>query len=160
MGALLALVPVKDWIYGGLIVALLAGFGIYTVHERHEGAAKIEAADARTAAVAVTKDKAIEAAAQTASNNIGETYEKAVAIPAIADLGISCVRNFAPASGQLPKTADSGSGAAQAAPVVGSSPAFDPSGPTLTVGRDDDALIAALQHQVKVLLDAMNGRAK
>ena len=36
---LLSLIPGKDWIYLGLIVALLAGFGAYTVHERHLGAA-------------------------------------------------------------------------------------------------------------------------
>jgi hypothetical protein len=160
MFAFLGAIPIKDWIYGGLIVALLAGFGVYTIHERHEGAASIEAADARTAAVAAAKDKAIEAAAQTASNNIGTVYEKAVAIPAVADLGVSCVRNVAPAGSQLSKAAGSGPGAAQAAPVVGSSVAFDPSGAALTVGRDDDALIAALQRQVQVLLDAMNGQTK
>jgi hypothetical protein len=36
---LLALVPVKDWLYGGVILAMLAGFGWYTVHERNLGAA-------------------------------------------------------------------------------------------------------------------------
>jgi hypothetical protein len=39
MGALLALIPGKDIVYGIIIVAILAGFGAYTVHERHLGAA-------------------------------------------------------------------------------------------------------------------------
>jgi len=39
VSALLALVPIKDWVYVGVIVALLTAFGIYTVHERHEGEA-------------------------------------------------------------------------------------------------------------------------
>lgn len=39
MGALLALIPGKDWLYGGIIVALLIGFGWYTHRERSIGAA-------------------------------------------------------------------------------------------------------------------------
>jgi hypothetical protein len=44
MSALLALIPLKDWIYGGIIVAILAGFGWYTVHERDLGKASEVAA--------------------------------------------------------------------------------------------------------------------
>lgn len=39
MPALLKLVPLKDWVYLSLILALLGGFGAYTIHERHLGAA-------------------------------------------------------------------------------------------------------------------------
>jgi hypothetical protein len=39
MSALLALIPLKDWIYLSLIAALLGGFAAYTIHERNLGAA-------------------------------------------------------------------------------------------------------------------------
>ena len=39
MGALLALIPGKDMIYAAIILILLVAFGMYTVHERHAGAA-------------------------------------------------------------------------------------------------------------------------
>ena len=57
MPAFLSLIPVKDWIYGGIIVAILAGFGWYTVHERNIGAAH------ETAALKASSDK-LQAAAQ------------------------------------------------------------------------------------------------
>lgn len=36
---MLSLIPLKDWIYVTVIGALIFGFGAYTVHERHIGAA-------------------------------------------------------------------------------------------------------------------------
>lgn len=44
MPPFLALIPTKDWIYLSLIIAVLIGFGSYTIHERHVGAAKEVAA--------------------------------------------------------------------------------------------------------------------
>lgn len=38
------LIPLKDWLYIGAIVALLAGFGLFVHHERQIGAQKVEAA--------------------------------------------------------------------------------------------------------------------
>lgn len=56
MGALLALIPGKDWLYGGIIVALLVGFGWYTHRERSIGAANevkvVQAASAKVQAAA------------------------------------------------------------------------------------------------------------
>lgn len=58
---LLSLIPIKDWVYGGLIVALLIGFGVYTKHERNVGAAH------EVAALKASSDKLErETAAQTA----------------------------------------------------------------------------------------------
>jgi len=61
MPALLALIPIKDWIYCGLLATLLIGFGAYTHHERVVGEAKVVAADA-----AATKKIVAQTAAQTA----------------------------------------------------------------------------------------------
>lgn len=36
---MLSLIPIKDWIYLGAILALLAGFGVFVHHERTVGAA-------------------------------------------------------------------------------------------------------------------------
>ena len=154
MIAFLKLIPTKDILYGALIVAILFGFGWYTHKERLVGEQQVMARDAKLAAIQAEKDRIQEAAAQAASNNIGVTYEKAVAIPPVADLGIECVRHT-PGSGQLPKTPEGGSGAAGTAPVVGGGPAFDPSGPALTIGRNDDALILALQNQLRAVLAEM-----
>jgi hypothetical protein len=153
MLALLKLIPLKDWFYCTVICALLGGFVTYTIHERHIGEARIIAADTRAALVAQAKDKAIEAAAQDASNAIGVVYEKAVAIPSVADLGVVC---HAPARSQLSQAPVNQSGATDSAnsPV---GPPYDPTGPALTVGRNADSQIRALQDQLKVLVDAMNG---
>jgi hypothetical protein len=37
--ALFSLIPIKDWVYSGIIIAILAGFGWYTIHERDIGKA-------------------------------------------------------------------------------------------------------------------------
>lgn len=152
MLAFLKLIPTKDYLYGAAILTLLIGFGVYTHHERVVGEARIEAQDAKLAAAEKAKNEALESAAQAASNNIGVTYEKAVAIPPVADLGVVC---HTTSRGQLPQTAQGGSGAAGTTPVIGGGATFDPSGAALTVGRDDDALILALQSQIRALLAEM-----
>jgi hypothetical protein len=156
MGALLALVPVKDWIYGGIIAALLAGFGYYTIHERDVQKAKDFAAAARAVAAANKKVGADNAQAQTTETSNALIYKQAVAIPPVGDLGIMCQHTgssvslskadgvAATAAGN--QSADSGSGPAS----------FDPSGAILTRARDADAQIAYLQSRVKELEQQMN----
>lgn len=57
---MLALIPLKDWIYLGVIVALLAAFGGYTVHERRAGAAhEITALQKSSAKLTADADKKI-----------------------------------------------------------------------------------------------------
>ena len=66
MGALLALVPLKDWVYCGVIAALGITFGWYTVHERNIGEAKLAASVAsatKKTLDAATKANEIRAAA-------------------------------------------------------------------------------------------------
>ena len=40
---ILALIPGRDWLYLGIIVAVIAGFGVFVHHERQIGAQRIEA---------------------------------------------------------------------------------------------------------------------
>ena len=148
------LIPIRDWLYAGAFIALLAGFGWFVHHERQVGEQKIEAADARAAAAQLALNKAKEAAAQTASTTIGATYEKVVRIPVVGDLGVSCVRNNAPAGSDVSKTADNRSGNPQA-PIGGNAAPFDPTGAALTVGRDADAQINALIDTVNALTAEM-----
>lgn len=63
---LLALIPVKDWLYVGAILALLAGFGWYTAHERNIGKAHELAA---VAAEAAAQTKAAQAKADAAEHS-------------------------------------------------------------------------------------------
>jgi hypothetical protein len=156
MPAFLAAISVKDWLYALAFILLVCGFAYEREHLIHEGAQRAAVADAKLAAAVLAKNKAIEGAAQAASNQIGVIYEKAVAVPPVGDLGVVC---HAPRSNRVPEAAASGPVAAGAAPVVGDGATYDPTGPALTVGRDDDALIRALQDEVRALLDAMNGRA-
>jgi hypothetical protein len=73
---LLALVPVKDWLYGGVILAMLAGFGWYTVHERNLGAAhEVAALKASSDRLQQETDKKTTAL-QTRADMAERAYEK------------------------------------------------------------------------------------
>lgn len=73
MGALLGLVPLKDWIYLGLIAAILAG-GAYEYHHIQAlQAAKDAAADAKVAVAAEVQKAADTAAYTAATKTIQET---------------------------------------------------------------------------------------
>jgi hypothetical protein len=155
MPALLALIPSKDWVYAGIIAAMLALFGWYTVHERSVEHAK----DIAAAVKIVAKDNAIVAAddshAQTTETSSAIIYKQAVAVPAVADLGIVCER---PARSVSLPAAD-----AIAATSVGNDPAisptgrsFDPSGDLLTRAAQADAEISYLQRRVAELEKQMN----
>jgi hypothetical protein len=66
MGVLLSFIPEKDLFWGGIVVALLIGFGFFVHHERSLGAAH------EVAALKISSDKLVAAAAkqvqETASN--------------------------------------------------------------------------------------------
>lgn len=156
MLALLKLVPLKDWLYLSLIVALLGGFASYTIHERHVGEAKIEAAEAKAVTKAndvVAKD---DAAAATTESTDAIIYEKAVAVPALGDIGIVCKR----ASGSVSLPAPDSQQRTDARDAAADSPvgpAYDPSGAALTRAAQADAQIVYLQGRVHELEAQMNG---
>ena len=76
MPALLALIPAKDWLYGGVIVALLIGFGAYTHHERVVGEAKVVAADAAATAKVVAQTAAQTATLKARATMAEQAYDK------------------------------------------------------------------------------------
>jgi hypothetical protein len=138
---LLKLIPGKDYIYCGIIAALLAGFGWYTIHERDEGAAKVIAADKKLSDTIAAKDKEIADNAQLELIDVGNHEKIALAADPIPNAGLVCKSSdsagtVAAAPGDAGKPADQS----------GSLPAgsFDPSGAILTLLRDSDAQVNAL----------------
>lgn len=147
MLALLKLVPVRDWLYAAVIAVLLAFFGWFTVHERDEGRAVILAADKKLADAVAEKNLLKEQAAQAASNQVSQVYEKAIAVPAVGDLGLVC---HAPGSAPVSQGPEYRPDVTHKADI-GSQGSFDPSGPILTLLRDDDAQIDGLIDTVELL---------
>lgn len=157
----------KTYFYGAIVVIICASAIWAVEHERHVGEAKVEARDViintqRTAiaAAATQHTKDVQALAQALSDQIGDTFEKAVAAPVTAPLHVLCYRpTAAPAGGDLPKTAGNKSGAVSPPDQRTETP-VDIGPPVVTVGKDSDAQINALIDEIKVLTDAMNGKTK
>jgi hypothetical protein len=148
-----AVSPIKAYIAGGILVAVIGSAAVFIHHERALGAAEVVAADKRTALVAAAKDKAIEAAENAASNTASQVYEKVVSLPSVDDIGVVCQRAPAPVSNVLPEAP---TGAQLPVTVSGVGPAYDPSGALLTRARDADAEIAALLADNAAMRKAMN----
>ena len=139
MGALLALVPSRDWFYGALIVAL----GITLVYERHEG--KVH----ELAAIQASSQKLIaQTAAQTA-----ELKAKATMAEQAYDKEVNSLGNVPPINVRVCRYAGSGavvpsSGAAQpgATPTsAGASPLQSlPAGDPSSAGPDIGGMLGAL----------------
>ena len=76
MTALLALIPAKDWLYGGLIIALI----VFGIHEHHkllaEGIAEQKAADTAAAVVLEKQTAAQTAELQAKATMAEQAYDK------------------------------------------------------------------------------------
>jgi len=146
--ALLKLIPLKDYIYGAIISALLVLVGIC----KHDHAVVKEVKQVGEAAqVAV---KADDAAAEKTETQSALIYKEIVRIPDVPDIGIVCRDT---GSSSLPATvAGAGAAAGQPASDGGVGPEYDPSGAALTRARAADAQIAYLQRRVKELETQMN----
>jgi hypothetical protein len=155
MGAIFALIPLKDWVYCGILVAVLAGGAWFIHHERVIGEQKIEAQDTAIAVAAQRHNSDVEAIAAATQTSIGETYAKTVAVPVVSPITARLCHNAA-GSGAVSKAASGSAGANGPTVLGGTNPGDleagpDIAGPLLTVGRDDDAKIIALQAEVSEL---------
>ena len=78
MPALLALIPTKDWLYGGLIILLI----VFGIHEHHkilaEGIAEQKAADDKATAVLVAASAKQTAELQAKATMAEQAYDKEV----------------------------------------------------------------------------------
>jgi len=150
MIALLKLIPIKDYLWAALLIVV----GCFALHYKH---LEHEVQQVKVVGKAAEADvKKVDAVAQTTETQNAIIYEKAVAIPAIADIGLSCVRHTG--GSQVP-AADPQQGAAARDRSADSpeGPPYDPSGAVLTRGADADAQIAYLQARIKELETQMNG---
>lgn len=146
--------PLKDWLYGGAIIVLLIAFGLYTSHERGIGEAKIKAQDAALAAAAKQHNLDVQALADKKTAGNGDTYV-ATTHAAIPDSPhVVCNR---PAAAHVVPEAASNTGVPDATAHSAAATPVDIGPPIDTAGRNADALITALQNQVRILVDAMNG---
>lgn len=146
--------PLKDWLYGGAIIILLIAFGLYTSHERGVGADKVRAQDAKLDAAAVQHSLDVAALADKKTTTNGDNYVAAINAPIPDSPRVVCKRAVAPVvmpeAASRPGLPDAAANGAEATTV-------DIGAPIDTVGRDADAKIIALQNQVRILVDAMNG---
>lgn len=84
MGALLAMIPLKDLIYGGIIAAILAGGAYFWVHHDHieqaKGAAAIAASDTKVVTAQKTRDDAIATTTALANSIAQGDYNHEVTV--------------------------------------------------------------------------------
>jgi HAMP domain-containing protein len=161
-------IPLKDYLYAGAIAVLLIAFGLFIRHERSVGAAKVVAADQKAVAAQVERNAAVQTIANVATQLAQVKYENTIAAPIAHVSPVNCVRHNPLGSRPLPG-APSGAVSGDSAPIIGSAnPSSAPavSGPDLatalvTIGRDDDAKIKALQQIVATLrkeMEKSNGK--
>lgn len=150
MPAFLALIPFKDWCYLGVIMAILAGFGWYTYHERSIGAAKVVAADAKLVAAIAQRDAALQTTAALADSIAQGNYTHEISVPVTdAPVPVGLCDN-SPDPLAMPAAADSGkSGITEAARSGQDASAVTKlqhfADAAVEIARDDDAQIDALQ---------------
>jgi cell division protein FtsB len=151
--ALLKLISPKEWLVLIALIALAAGGAwLYRHGEQH-----IEAQDAKLAAIDQRKVAVVETTAKDMESHNDVLYKQTVSAPAVASVGIKCVRNAASAVPLPASNTGSGTAARDAITDSGSGPTYDPSGPALTRARKADAQIKYLQARIRELESEMNG---
>ena len=148
MPALLALIPAKDWLYGGLIVLLI----VFGLHEHHkilaEGIAEQKAADAQ-AAVILEKQTADKTAELQARATMAEqAYDKEV--NSLSSVPVPVVRLcvYPHSSGTVVPQAGSAQPGAQSASTAAGNiqpvPPGDSGSGSGAAGRDIGGMLSAL----------------
>lgn len=151
MPALLALIPGKDWLYGGLIVALI----IFGLHEHHKilaaGIAQQKAADDAAAAILEKKTAAQTAELQARATMAEQAYDKEQAeLAAIRSAPIEPVRlclDAHPSGGVVPQAGTAKPGTQSAGTTssgVQQLPEGNHSGGSGAAGPDISKLLEAL----------------
>jgi hypothetical protein len=135
-----ALAPFKDYIYGGVIALLIAGFGWYTLHERSVQHDKDVAAQLQEIQVSARKAVVITQTADAVVAKAEIRYVKVTTAPPVADLGLVCRDSSSSVPG---RTASDQGGTIPGRSVQGD--LFDPSGELLTAARLYGATISELQ---------------
>lgn len=152
MLALLKLIPLKDFGYLAILLAVLGAFA-WTYHK---GELRIEAKDTALRAAAVALNKAAENLSDIKEIQIERTYTHIVTAPPIVSTGSLVCHTTAPVQ---PSPAAGGPVAPAASGTVPAG-SFDPTGPILTLLRDSDAQVNALIDTVLNLQAELEGKTK
>jgi hypothetical protein len=160
---ILASIGVQGFLYIALVTGALGGFAYFVHHERELGAAAVAAADQRTVAVAQERDTAVQTAAVLQTSIAEGKYDKIIKTPVV---GIAPFKLYHDALcvdpvSATPASASSGdSHAVSGATDRGSNQALpDLATGLVTIGRNADAQITALQAEVAALrLEMQNGK--
>jgi hypothetical protein len=148
------MITTKDWVYAGVIAALLAAFGVYTVHERHVGEHKIEAADARVVAAQIVHNTEVDHVVQTKVAAAVADYESLAPIPVAAVVPVLVCH----ASGSGPvlqsrgaPSAGNGKRIAVPTPAATADAGFNPAPAISADGSAADEEIEHLQKKITLL---------
>jgi hypothetical protein len=149
----------KDYLYLGVLVAVLAAFGLYTHHEREVGRQAVERADTEAKALLATRTRDYEERLQQAANLAAQERQSAQAT--LNDYMVAhplrtirlCYANDS--GGGLSKASESGAGA----PGPGPSSASLPAVPGRDISGDFDTIVQsaarlALLYRERQALDA------
>ncbi|HXS14413.1 MAG TPA: hypothetical protein VN734_17070 [Acidobacteriaceae bacterium] len=143
------LVPIRDWVYFGVFVALIAGFAYYTHHERVIGEQKIEALDSKLAAAQAAHVQKVESDANVDVGKAVAQYSAAVSVPLLPAPVLVC--HAAPSGSGAVRSDASAAGSGDGAPGVPaeSTVPFDPAPAVIEDGRDADAQVTLLQAYIR-----------
>lgn len=76
-------IPIKDYIYLGIILALATAFGWYTFHERSIGSAAVVASDRKADQAQRERDTALQTATALATSITNGDYNHEIAAPIV-----------------------------------------------------------------------------
>jgi hypothetical protein len=158
MLALFQLIPIKDWIYAGIIAGLIAFGWYYTVHERDVGKAQIVALDTRLADQQKAHVADLQTEAAKTSAAVEAQYESDSDTLSTPAPSVVCVT---PTRRSVPATASRSGGASQSAqqgisaPISGGDDSIDIGPPLTLAGHKSDVQVTALQADVQLLVTEM-----
>jgi hypothetical protein len=147
---MLAMITLKDYVWGAIVAALLVAIGWFAWHER----AIVYAADAKVVAAKEIHDIEVEDAAKDRVADALRQFQASHSAPAAPAPAIVCTA-AAPRAGAVPSHggAPAGSHGAPAVPEESTGPShapgFDPAPAVIQDGADADAQIELLQSIIR-----------
>lgn len=155
---LLRLIPLKDYIYGAVIIAILSIFGWYTHHEREIGRQQIEAKDKVLVEAQKTKNKEIEDGISKGIKAALEKWNEAHPVPPPAPAPRIVCHAATTVASVRPKRGSSSDPVNGAGTGISVSPesideGFDPAPAVSSTGTAADTEIVRLKAKVTLLQD-------
>lgn len=149
MLAILKLLPLKDWCYLAVIVALVAAFAYYTHHERALGAQTIITLDRAAVAKQAAAVAKVESNASQSISAAQAAYAAAVAARPAPVAGLVCHLTAPRRAVPHDARATGGGNDTASVPVESTGPAFNPSAGILENDARADAQVTLLQSYVR-----------